>query len=71
VLIWNTLRIAEIVNQLRTSGHAIADQDLARVSPLIHGHAIPNGTYRFSDEEDLRSMYRRGELMVAQRIVIP
>jgi hypothetical protein len=54
VLVWNTLRIAEIVNQLRVAGHAVADQDLARVSPLMHGHVIPNGTYRFSDEEEPR-----------------
>jgi TnpA family transposase len=57
VLVWNTLRIAEIVNQLRAAGHAIADQDLARVSPLMHGHVIPNGTYRFSDEEEPGRMY--------------
>jgi TnpA family transposase len=35
VLVWNTLRITEIVNQLRAEGHAIADLDLARVSPLM------------------------------------
>ena len=52
VLVWNTLRIAEIVNQLRAAGHAVADQDLARVSPLMHAHVIPNGTYRFSDGEE-------------------
>jgi hypothetical protein len=44
VLVWNTLRITEIVNQLRAAGHTIADQDLARVSPLMHTHVIPNGT---------------------------
>jgi hypothetical protein len=32
--------------------YAIADQDLARVSPLMHAHVIPNGTYRFSDGEE-------------------
>jgi len=52
VLVWNTLRIAEIVKQLRATGHVIADQDLARVLPLMHAHVIPNGTYRFSDEEE-------------------
>ena len=52
VLVWNTLRIGEIVNQMRAAGHAIADQDLARVSPLMHGHVIPNGTYRFSEDEE-------------------
>jgi len=57
VLVWNTLRITEIVRQLRAAGHAIADQNLARVSPLMHGHVIPNGTYRFSDEEGPGRMY--------------
>ena len=57
VLVWNTLRITEIVNQLRAAGHTIADQDLARVSPLMHTHVIPNGTYRFSDEEEPERMY--------------
>ena len=57
VLVWNTLRISEIVNQLRAAGHTIADQDLARVSPLMHTHVIPNGTYRFSDEEEPERMY--------------
>ena len=47
----------EIVNQLRAAGHAIPDQDLARVSPHMHGHVIPNGTYRFSDEEEPGRMY--------------
>lgn len=57
VLVWNTLRIAENVNQLRATGHVIADQDLARVSPLMHAHVIPNGTYRFSDEEEPGRVY--------------
>lgn len=57
VVIWNTLRITEIVSQLRAVGHVIADQDLARVSPPMHGHVIPNGTYRFGDEDESRSVY--------------
>jgi TnpA family transposase len=57
VLVWNTLRIAEIVNQLRAAGHAIADQELSRVSQLMHAHVIPNGTYRFGDEEGSVPVY--------------
>jgi TnpA family transposase len=57
VLVWNTLRIAEIVDQLRAVGHAIAEQDLARVSPLMHGHVIPNGSYRFPDEGEPGNVY--------------
>jgi TnpA family transposase len=57
VLVWNTLRIAEIVNQLRATGHAVADYDLARVSPLMHAHVIPNGTYRFGDGQEPMPSY--------------
>jgi TnpA family transposase len=45
VLVWNTVHIDRIITQLRASGHAVADEDLAHVSPLIHAHVIPNGTY--------------------------
>lgn len=47
VLVWNTLRIADIETRLRAAGESIDRDDLARVSPLAHGHVIPNGTYRF------------------------
>jgi len=52
VLVWNTLRIAKIINELRAAGHEIADQNLARVSPIMRRHVIPNGTYHFGDEEE-------------------
>jgi len=52
VLVWNTIRMTQIVDQLRGAGHEIADQELAHVSPLMHTHVIPNGTYRFGDEEE-------------------
>lgn len=45
VLIWNTVHIARIVDQLRAAGHEVKDEDLARVSPLAHAHVIPNGSY--------------------------
>src|SRR5271165_3988231 len=47
ILIWNTLQIARIVETLRQTGTPIADEDLAHVSPLLHRHVIPNGTYHF------------------------
>jgi len=28
--------------------YTIADEDLARISPLMHQHVIPNGTYHFA-----------------------
>ena len=40
VLLWNSPRIAEIVNQLRATGQTIADQDLAR---RVTDHARAQG----------------------------
>ena len=45
VLVWNTVHIARIVDQLRAAGHEVRDEDLARVSPLAHAHVIPSGSY--------------------------
>jgi TnpA family transposase len=47
VLVWNTVRIARIVAQLRAGGETVLDEDLARISPLAFSHVIPNGTYHF------------------------
>jgi TnpA family transposase len=54
VVAWNTLRIGEVVARLRTEGHEIPDQELARTSPLPHAHINPFGQYRF----DLARMRR-------------
>jgi hypothetical protein len=33
------------IAQLRSNGATIADEDLARVSPLAFAYVMPNGTY--------------------------
>lgn len=48
VLVWNTLQIQRIVEGVRASGYPVKDADLARVSPLLRAHVIPNGTYDLS-----------------------
>jgi TnpA family transposase len=48
VLVWNTMAITKIITQLQAAGETIADEDLARISPLMYQHAIPNGTYHFA-----------------------
>jgi len=48
VLLWNTMAITKIITQLRAAGETIADEDLARISPLMYQHVIPNGTYHFA-----------------------
>ena len=45
VLVWNTVHIARVVEQLRAAGYDLRDENLARVSPLAHAHVIPNGSY--------------------------
>jgi TnpA family transposase len=47
VLVWNTVRMTEILAQLRAVGEGIPAEDVARVSPLAYVHVIPNGTYHF------------------------
>ena len=48
ILVWNTLQISRIVDTLRQTGTPVAVEDLAHVSPLLHRHVIPNGTYHFT-----------------------
>ena len=47
VLVWNTMRMTEILTQLQAVGEVIPAEDLARVSPLAYAHVIQNGTYHF------------------------
>jgi TnpA family transposase len=48
VLVWNTVRMTDIVRALKTANGAPAEAtDIARISPLAHAHVIPSGTYHF------------------------
>jgi TnpA family transposase len=47
VLVWNTVRMGEIVARLRAGGETVSDEDFARISPLAYAHEISNGTYVF------------------------
>jgi hypothetical protein len=49
VLYWNTVKMSEIVDQLRKQGERITDETLSHISLLPHKHVIPMGTY-FVDE---------------------
>ncbi len=49
ILYWNTLKITDIVDQLRQQGEGIEDETLAHVSLLPFKHVLPNGTY-FNDD---------------------
>ena len=45
VVLWNTLRMARIVSDLRADGMAITNEDLAHVWPLQRRHVVPSGVY--------------------------
>jgi TnpA family transposase len=45
VLVWNTVHMTRILARLRAAGQEVADDDLARVSPLAHAHVIASGSY--------------------------
>jgi len=48
-VIWNTIHMQKIVDQLRAAGETVKDEDLARNWPLLHAHIIPNGMYDFAN----------------------
>jgi len=45
VVVWNTVQMTWIIDQLCARGEVIMDDELARLSPLAFAHVIPNGTY--------------------------
>lgn len=49
VLYWNTLKIADIVDQLKLHGEEIDNATLAHISLLPFKHVVPNGTYFLED----------------------
>jgi TnpA family transposase len=48
VLVWNTIQMQRIVEDLRAAGHPVKEEGLVRVSPLLRAHIIPNGSYDLS-----------------------
>jgi hypothetical protein len=60
VLVWNTVHMSRIIEQLRATGVTITDEEVALSSPLAYAHVIPNGTYFFdrSGEEEASAQSR-------------
>lgn len=58
IVLWNTIYMEAILDQLRREGHIILDEDVARLSPLIHAHINMLGRYLFS----VPDIVKRGEL---------
>lgn len=47
VTLWNTKYQDLAIRQLRTSGHPVGDEDMARLSPLGYEHIYFHGHYSF------------------------
>lgn len=58
VVLWNTIYIDAALDQLRADGHAVLDDDVARLSPLGSKHINMLGRYAFT----IPDMVARGEL---------
>lgn len=53
VVLWNTLYMQEALNWMRDNGENTGDEDIARLSPLMHGHINMLGHYTFTLPEDI------------------
>ena len=53
ICLFNSLYLDESVRSLRAAGEEVADEDLARVSPLIREHVRVLGRYHFTLDESV------------------
>ncbi|NET40284.1 MAG: transposase, partial [Cyanothece sp. SIO1E1] len=51
VIVWNTLYIQKVVEQLRKEGVEVDESDLKRIWPTRHAHINLYGTYHFDPKE--------------------
>src|ERR1700732_591070 len=58
IVLWNTIYMEAILNQLRLEEHQVYEADVARLSPLLHDHINMLGRYSFAMPETVA----RGEL---------
>lgn len=53
VVLWNTLYMQEALSWMCANGEETGDEDIARLSPLMHGHINMLGHYTFTLPEDI------------------
>lgn len=58
IVLWNTIYIDAIIKELRKEGKSIRNEDVARLSPLVHDHINMLGRYSF----DIPDSVINGEL---------
>ena len=47
IVLWNTIYMEAILNQPRADSYPVSDEDVARLSPLLHEHINMLGRYSF------------------------
>ena len=58
IVLWNTRYMDLVLDQLRAGGNVLRDEDIERLSPLVHEHINLHGRYYFGVTEAVQ----RGEL---------
>lgn len=58
VVLWNTIYMQAALAHLRTQGKTLNEKDIARLSPLCHGHINMLGHYSFT----LAELVKKGHL---------
>ena len=51
IVLWNTIYMEVVLNQLRAEGYPVREEDVLRLSPLIYSHINMMGRYSFSVPE--------------------
>ena len=47
VIVWNTVQMEKVIEDLRAEGEAVRDDDIGHISPARHEHINPYGRYSF------------------------
>jgi Tn3 transposase DDE domain len=50
VVLWNTVYMSAVLDQLRSEGHSVDDGDVVHLSPARYAHINPYGKYHFNVE---------------------
>ncbi len=53
VVVWNTVYMMAVLDELRAGGYEVRDEDAKHLSPARHEHINPHGKYHFDLEREL------------------
>ena len=52
VIVWNTIYMNAAIEQLKSEGHPVMNEDIRHFSPARHGHLNPYGRFIFEIDEE-------------------